>query len=137
MAASEKPRKNDEVGSSKKSEDPDGNHPLSKNLSSPNLLSVAPVINPTVSRLVVVSSKIRQPAALESAALKGVSILIYKHDEENLDTLLTRIKAASSSKKPVSVAFLAHGHPGSMVLCSGGGEKVTILALKLFLNGFI
>lgn len=128
MAAAEKPRENDELAR-KASEDrarTEENRPISQSLSATNLLSVTPVVNTTVHRLVVVSSKIRQPAALEAAALRGVNILIYQHDGENLETLLSRIKTASTSspEKPVSMAFLAHGHPGSMVLCSGRREKV-------------
>lgn len=145
MAAVERSRENDELPSRKTSEDKfrsDEHRAISKDLSATNLLSVTPVVNTTVYRLVVVSSKIRQPAALETAALKGVKLLIYQHDGENLDTLLSRIQAASSPEKPVSMAFLAHGHPGSMVLCSGRGEKVWIcreityiISLKLRFSG--
>ena len=132
MAAAEKPRKNDESCSQNGDdvlrdcdETSDDGKPISRTLSASNLLSVTPVpAKTTVYRLVVVSSKIRQPAALKTAALEGVILLIYEHDGENLDTLLDQIKTASSPKKPVSMAFLAHGHPGSMVLCSGQGEKV-------------
>lgn len=121
MAAVEPPEKNDE-NSKQNKELQDNTRPISNGLSSPNLLSVsAPSY---VHRLVVVSSKIRQPSALESAALNGVSILIYQQDGEDLNSLLSKIKEASSRTKPVSIAFLAHGHPGSMVLCSGRGEKV-------------
>ena len=100
----------------------DNTRPISKSLSSTNLLSVSASSN--VHRLVVVSSKIRQPSALETAALNGVRILIYQQDTEDLHTLLLKIKDACSRTKPVSIAFLAHGHPGSMVLCSLRGEKV-------------
>lgn len=129
MAGAERSREDEELPSRKTSEDKfrgNEHRPISTSLSATNLLSVIPVVNTTVYRLVVVSSKIRQPAALEGAALKGARLLIYQHDGENLDTLLSRIQAASSPEKPVSMAFLAHGHPGSMVLCSERGEKVWI-----------
>lgn len=97
---------------------------ISRGLSSTNLLSVSATSN--VRRLVVVSSKIRQPSTLETAALNGVSLLIYQQDCEDLHSLLVKIKDACTRTKPVSIAFLAHGHPGSMVLCSLHGEKVGI-----------
>ena len=132
MAAVEQPGKNDE-NSTKIEELHDNTRPISNSLSSTNLLSVSASSN--VDRLVVVSSKIRQPSALESAALNGVSILIYQQDVEDLNTLLLKIKEACSRTKPVSIAFLAHGHPGSMVLCSLRGEKVRDNAKnKIFLN---
>ena len=121
MAAVDQPGKCDE--NSSPVEELNGNsRPISKSLSSTNLLSVSASSN--VQRLVVVSSKIRQPSALETAALNGVNILIYQQDDEDLNSLLLKIKNACSRTKPVSIAFLAHGHPGSMVLCSLQGEKV-------------
>jgi hypothetical protein len=121
MAAVEQPEKNDE-NSTQIEELHNNTRPISSSLSSTNLLSVSASSN--VHRLVVVSSKIRQPSALETAALNGVSILIYQQDTEDLNSLLLKIKDACSRNKPVSIAFLAHGHPGSMVLCSKRGEKV-------------
>ncbi len=121
MAAVEQPEKNDE-NSTQVEELHDNTRPISNSLSTTNLLSVSASSN--VHRLVVVSSKIRQPSALETAALNGVSILIYQQDGEDLNSLLLKIKEVCSRTKPVSIAFLAHGHPGSMVLCSLRGEKV-------------
>ncbi|XP_028402383.1 uncharacterized protein LOC114525324 [Dendronephthya gigantea] len=120
MAAVEQPEKIDE--NSTQNEEHDNVKPISGSVSSTNLLSVSASSN--VHRLVVVSSKIRHPSALETAALNGVTILIYQQDGEELDSLLLKIKEACTRTKPVSIAFLAHGHPGSMVLCSGRGEKV-------------
>ena len=125
MAAVVQPEKIDE-NSTQNEEQQDNVRPISSSVSSTNLLSVSASSN--VHRLVVVSSKIRHPSALETAALNGVTILIYQQDGEELDSLLLKIKEACARTKPVSIAFLAHGHPGSMVLCSGRGEKVRILA---------
>lgn len=132
MAAVQQPEKYDE-NTTPVQELHDNTRPISKSLSSTNLLSVSASSN--VQRLVVVSSKIRQPSALETAALNGVRILIYQQDSEDLHTLILKIKDACSRTKPVSIAFLAHGHPGSMVLCSLRGEKVRESARReIFFN---
>lgn len=122
MAAVDQPDRN-EIICTPVEEIHDNTRPISSSVSSTDLLSVS--ASSSVYRLVVVSSKIRQPTALQTASLNGVSILIYQQDAEDLNTLLLKIKEACSRNKPASIAFLAHGHPGSMVLCSLRGEKVS------------
>lgn len=74
-------------------------------------------------RIVVLSSKTRQSALLNSSLRSGVQIVPYIHDNtSSLESLFQLIEQTTASKKFESVSFIANGQPGTLQLCSNSDQ---------------
>ena len=84
-------------------------------------------------RVVVLSSKIRQSAVLNSSLRAGVQIVPFIHDNtSSLESLFQLIEQTTASKKFESVSFIANGQLGTLQLCSNA-EQVSEFIFRIII----
>ena len=76
--------------------------------------------NSSIQRLVIATWKIRQSSLLIKALKPGVEFFQYKVDA-TFSSILSSVNNILKGKRIVSIAYLCHGNPGTLVFCS---EKV-------------
>ena len=76
--------------------------------------------NSSIQRLVIATWKIRQSSLLIKALKPGVEFFQYKVDA-TFSSILSSVNNILKGKRIVSIAYLCHGNPGTLVFSS---EKV-------------
>ena len=74
----------------------------------------------SIQRIVIATWKIRQSSLLIKALKPGVEFFQYKADA-TFSSILSSVNNILKGKRIVSIAYLCHGNPGTLVFCN---EKV-------------
>ncbi|CAH1787997.1 unnamed protein product [Owenia fusiformis] len=77
----------------------------------------------TPSRLLLVSSKIKNIGTIQNAIVSGVCFMSYKYESSNLESIMATLRQALNGQKVVSVALILHGSGTSINIC-GKDEKI-------------
>ena len=90
--------------------------------------------------LVLISSRVKSPKALSGCASTGVVVVRYTYESTSLIKLLQLIGSKMKGRHALSIAFLMHGNPSCLKLCSQKVGKSSISASIItypprFVNG--
>ena len=90
--------------------------------------STSDLIEITTPPLVVISSRAKSPGALASCVNPGVAVVKYNYESTTLAKLLQLISAQLKGRLALSVAFIMHGQPECLKMCS---QKVITIVTKM------
>lgn len=68
--------------------------------------------------LAVISSRIKSHTLLASFVNPGVEVVKYAYESTSLQRLFQMMEATLKGRKALCIAFIAHGQPGSLKLCT-------------------
>ncbi len=105
--------------------------------SAPSLITMAHDISAD-RRLLLVSSRARNKAAMVAAALPGVSLVEYSYDSSTLDDLREAVdKVLGAEQKVSSVALVLHGSEKELFLCQASRQYPNVRYIRLCLCNYV